>query len=58
MERSKKTWKRLNFTQNVIEPLLNARMIRFNGSTDKSKKYLADRYQQKIKRMREEIRYS
>ena len=57
-EKSKKTWKRLNFTQNVIEPLLNARMIRCNGSTDKSKMYLADRYQRKIKMMREEIRYS
>ena len=58
MEKSKKTWKRLRFTQNVLEPLLKARKIRIKGSTDKSKKYLADRYQRKIKRMREEIRDS
>ena len=47
METSKKTWKRLSFSQNVIEPLLKAGIIRFNGS---STKYLADRYQKKIKK--------
>ena len=58
MEISKMTLKRLLFPKYVIEPLLNARKIGFNGSKDNSIKALADRYQRKIKQMREEIRHS
>ena len=57
METSKRNFKKLNFTKNVIEPLVRAKTIKFNGSNDKSIMYLADRYQRKMKRMREEIRF-
>ena len=53
METSKKTLKRLSFPKYVIEPLIRARIIEFNGSI--SIKTLAERYQRKIKKMREEI---
>ena len=56
METSKKTLKRLSFPKYVIEPLIRARIIEFNGSI--SIKTLAERYQRKIKKMREEIRDS
>ena len=53
MQQSKRGWKRLGFTANIIAPLVSAGTLKYNGSSTKD---LADRYQRKIKKMFTEMK--
>ena len=54
MRKSKRTFKMMGFTKNVIEPLVMANILKFNGSRTSD---LADRWLRKIKMLRMEIKY-
>ena len=55
MRKSKRTFKMMGFTKNVIEPLVKANILKFNGSRTRD---LADRWLRKIKMLRMEIKHS
>ena len=54
MRKSKRTFKMMGFTKNVIEPLVMANILNFNGSRIRD---LADRWLRKIKMLRMEIKH-